>query len=45
MFKAIDVDDKKWVQFGKWCKANDTTIRKELDKFLNKFYKGEKDER
>lgn len=35
--KLIDVDNIKWKQFGKWCAVHDTTIKAELDKFLNKF--------
>ncbi len=33
----VDVDKDKWKVFGKWCVNNDTTIRAEIDKFLNKF--------
>ena len=43
----MDVDPKKWDKFRKWCVANNTTIRKEIDRFLdvfNKNKKGDKDE-
>jgi len=32
--KAINVDEKKWDTFKKWCVNNDTTIQKQIDKFL-----------
>jgi hypothetical protein len=37
MNKMIDVDNNKWEAFGIWCYTHKTTIKKELDKFLNKF--------
>lgn len=39
MNKQINVDDEKWKKFGKWCVNNDTTITKELDKFLTRAIK------
>ncbi len=38
--KMIDVDEKKWKAFGKWCVNHDTTMKEEIDKFLNKFGRG-----
>lgn len=37
MNKLVDVDNKKWKNFGKWCVMHDTTIKNEIDKFLDKF--------
>ena len=40
--KMMDVDKDKWNAFKKWCANNDTTMKAEIDKFLNKFIKGAK---
>ena len=40
--KMVEVDDQKWRQFRLLCLKNNTTIKKELDRFLNKKLKGEK---
>lgn len=40
--KLINVDDKKWKAFRKYCFDNEITMKAEIDKFLNKFEKGEK---
>ena len=32
--KMVYVDEAKWIKFKKWCVSHDTTITKELDKFL-----------
>lgn len=41
MWKLIDVDPDKWKLFRKYCVNKDTTMKAELDKFLNRFV-GEK---
>ena len=35
--KMVDVDAKKWKAFRKWCNNHDTTLKVEIDKFLDKF--------
>jgi hypothetical protein len=40
VYKMIDVDGKKWNTFRKWCAANDTTMKAEVDLFLNKYCRG-----
>lgn len=37
--KLIEVDETKWKKFHLWCVNNSTTIKKEIDKFLDKFSK------
>jgi len=43
MQKAIDVDPKKWEQYGLLCKLTNTTIREKIndhiDKFIEKYKK------
>ena len=41
-YTMIDIDRKKWKEFKIWCANNDTTMKAEIDKFLNKFDKGGK---
>lgn len=38
--KMIDVDDKKWQKFRIKCLQINSTMKYELDKFLDKFLKG-----
>ena len=38
-YTMIDIDKKKWRAFKIWCAHNDTTLKAEIDKFLNKFIK------
>ena len=38
--KLVYVDGEKWVKFKKWCVNNDTTIKAEIDKFLNQVIGG-----
>lgn len=35
--KSINVNEQKWDAFRKWCVNNNTTIKVEIDKFLNQF--------
>ena len=35
--KMIDVDPKKWKSFRKWCGNHETTMKAEVNRFLNKF--------
>lgn len=39
----IDVDAKKWKDFKRWCNNNETTMKLEMDKLLNKFVQEAKD--
>ena len=38
--KMIDVDSKKWSKFRLWCANHGTTMKAEMDRFLDKFMKG-----
>lgn len=39
MNKQIYVKNSKWKKFKKICFNNDSTIKKEIDKFLDRFIK------
>lgn len=39
--KLINVDDKKWKKFGKYCVNKDMTIKKAMDIILDKVLRGE----
>ena len=39
MWKLIDVEPDKWKEFKKYCAIKETTMKAEIDKFLNKFNK------
>ena len=41
--KLIEVNEKKWNAFRKYCVNNDTTMRAEMDRMLNRFVRGEKE--
>jgi len=38
-YTMIDINKEQWKVFKKWCANNETTMKAELNKMLNKFLK------